>query len=263
MKKQQVFFVFFAHRKIYSLLLLFVFCYSFVSSQIVNVENQRLKGEEDGWSGNFDLSLSFIQNTKSIFQLGNRNRLYYKKGIHTGMLLTDMLIVKSKNEDFANSGFQHLRYAYHSQRYKFLYLEAFQQAQYNRVQLINLRLLFGGGARMKILDKDSAAINLGTFMMAEHEEEKNGIVNQIIRYSLFTSFDFQFHKHIGINSIIYYQPGVFDTNDYRLNIEASIRMKVTEKMSFNISYNLFYDNEPSETVPKTNYILKNAFSYTF
>lgn len=241
----------------------FVFYFSLASSQIVNIENQRIKGDENGFSGNFDLSLSFIQNTRSIFQLGNRNRLYYKKDKHSAMLLTDLLIVKSKNDDFANSGFQHLRYAYHSQRYKFLYLEGFQQSQYNRVQLINLRLLFGGGARMKILDKDSAAINLGTFMMAEHEEEVNGTVNQIIRYSLFLSFDFQFTKTFGINCITYYQPGVFNTQDYRLSVDASLRIGITQKLAFIMSYNLIYDSDPSETVPKTNYILRNSFTYKF
>lgn len=243
-------------------LLFYLFTFS-SSAQIVNIENQRIKGDENGFSGNFDLSLSIIQNTKSIFQLGNRNRLYYKKDKHSAMLLTDLLIVKSKNDDFANSGFQHLRYAYHSQRYNFLYLEGFQQAQYNRVQLINLRLLLGGGARMKILDKDSAAINLGTFMMAEHEEEVNGTINQIIRYSLFLSFDFQFTKTFGVNCITYYQPGVFNTQDYRLSIETSMRIGITEKLAFKMSYNLIYDNEPSVSVPKTNYILKNTFSYKF
>jgi len=38
-------------------------------------------------------------------------------------------------------------------------------------------------------------------------------------------------------------------------------MKITQKLQFKISYNLIYDSEPPATVPNTNYILTNSFSY--
>jgi putative salt-induced outer membrane protein YdiY len=230
-------------------------------AQIVNIENQRLKGNKDGLTGNFDLNFSIIQNTKSIFQFGNRNKLNYKHGHKSYLLLTDILLVKSAREDFANSGFEHFRYAYNVEKYPFLSLEAFQQAQYNRVQLINLRLLTGGGARFKVLDKDSAAVNVGTFLMGEYEEQTDHTAEATIRWSLFISFDFQFNKHIGFNCITYYQPGFIDPFDFRVNTEASFRMKITEKLQFRLTYNLIYDSNPPANVPNSNYILSNAFSY--
>ncbi len=234
---------------------------SIVNSQIVNIENQRLKGNKDGWSGNFDLSFSIIQNTKSIFQFGNRNRLNFKKDRNSYLLLTDLLLVKSKNESFANSGFQHFRYACNTKKYTFLYLEAFEQAQYNRVQLIDLRFLSGGGARMIVLDKDSAAVNLGTFIMGEYEQQSDGISNQTLRFSTFLSFDFQLNKNLGFNCITYYQPAVFNTFDFRVSMESSLRMNITQKLLFKVTYNLIFDSEPPLTVPQTNYILGNSFSY--
>lgn len=244
-------------------LLPFALCLFHLKSdaQIVNIENQRLKGNKDGLSGNFDLNFSIIQNTKSIFQFGNRNKLTYKHGHKSYLLLTDILLVKSAREDFANSGFEHFRYAYNVEKYPFLSLEAFQQAQYNRVQLINLRLLTGGGARFKVLDKDSAAVNVGTFLMGEYEEQTDHNTEATLRWSLFLSFDFQFHKHIGFNCITYYQPGFIDPFDFRVNTEASFRMKITEKLQFRLTYNLIYDSDPPTNVPNSNYILSNAFSY--
>jgi putative salt-induced outer membrane protein YdiY len=229
--------------------------------QIVNIENQRLKGNVDGWSGNFDLSFSIIQNTKSIYQFGNRNKLNYKQDRHNYMLLTDVLVVKSANESFANSGFEHLRYTYDVKKFPFLYLEAFQQGQYNRVQLLAMRFLTGGGARFKVLDQDSSAMSIGTFMMHEYEEQLDNITISLMRYSLFLTFDFQINKNFGFNCITYYQPAVFNAFDFRVNTEASIRMKITQKLQFKISYNLIYDSEPPATVPNTNYILSNSFSY--
>ena len=239
----------------------FIFYYSFSFSQIVNIENQRLKGNEDGWSGTFDLSFSIIQNTKSIYQFGNRNKLNYKHDRHNYMLLTDVLVVKSANESFANSGFEHLRYTYDVKKFPYLYLEAFQQAQYNRVQLLAMRFLTGGGARFKVLDQDSSAMSIGTFIMHEYEEQLDKTQISLMRYSLFLTFDFQINKNFGLNCITYYQPAVFNAFDFRLNTEASIRMKITQKLHFKISYNLIYDSEPPPTVPNINYILTNSFSY--
>lgn len=241
--------------------LFLVFYFSFSYSQIVNIENQRLKGNVNGWSGNFDLSFSVIQNTKSIFQFGNRNKLNYVHGRNTYMLLTDLLLVKSDNESFANSGFEHLRFTYDVKKFPFLYLEAFQQGQYNRVQLLAMRFLTGGGARFKVLDRDSSAMSIGTFIMHEYEEQLDHTNEALLRYSMFLTFDFQISKNFGFNCITYYQPAVFNVFDFRVSTEASLRMNITQKLHFKITYNLIYDSEPPPTVPNTNYILTNSFSY--
>lgn len=242
--------------------LFFIFHSSFSFSQFVNIENQRLKGNKEGWSGNFDLSFSIIQNTKSIYQFGSRNKLNYAKGRNNYMLLTDILLVKSANESFANSGFEHLRYTYDVKKLPFLYLEAFQQGQYNRVQLLAMRFLTGGGARFKVLDKDSSHLGIGTFIMHEYEEQLDHTKLSLMRYSTFLTFDFQVSKNLGFNCITYYQPAVFNVFDFRVSTEASIRMKITQKLQFRVAYNLIYDSEPPPTVPNTNYILTNSFSYS-
>jgi len=97
--------------------------------------------------------------------------------------------------------------------------------------------------------------------MHEYEEQLDKTQISLMRYSLFLTFDFQINKNFGLNCITYYQPAVFNAFDFRLNTEASIRMKITQKLHFKISYNLIYDSEPPPTVPNINYILTNSFSY--
>jgi putative salt-induced outer membrane protein YdiY len=230
--------------------------------QIVNIENQRLRNPKDGWSGNLDLTFNTTKNTRMIYQIGNRNRVYWKKQQHLVTFLTDFLYVNAGNQNFVNHGFQHGRYSYNSKQFKKIYLEGFEQFQYNQIQLINLRTLVGGGARAIVVDKDSASISLGAFVMGEYEESRSN-VNRHIRYSTFFSFDFQFNKTTGINSITYYQPDFIAPDDYRVSTEMSLRFNITQKLRFRLVYTLQHDSRPPDGAPETMYFISNVFSFGF
>ncbi|HYG52665.1 MAG TPA: DUF481 domain-containing protein [Flavobacteriales bacterium] len=240
------------------------FFFSFVSqSQIVNIENQRLDPKKEGWKFDIDLNFTIIKNIRVITQFGNRNKVAWNKEQNHVMFLTDFGLVKADGSDFVNSGFGHMRHSYNLKKAPKINLETFMQGQYNRVQMINLRLLFGSGARFEVVKKDSIALNLGAFIMAEHETQSDGIVNQTVRYSAFISFDWQFSKTAGFNTITYYQPDFLFPADYRISSETSLRFAVTKKVNFKIVYNLFYDAYPPNGIPTTSYFLNNAVSVRF
>ncbi|MBX7095809.1 MAG: DUF481 domain-containing protein [Flavobacteriales bacterium] len=232
-------------------------------AQIVNIENQRLRKLKDGWSGNVDLSFSITNNTKTIYQVGNRNKIYWKRDRHLVTGITDFNFVGVDNQNYVNNGFQHIRYAYNSCEFPMFYLEGFEQMQYNQIQLIQFRTLLGGGVRAIVLDRDSASINLGAFLMGEYEEEAKGKINRQIRYSTFISFDFQFNKTTGINSITYIQPDVISPDDIRVSSETSLRFNITQKLKFKLVYSLQYDSFPPEGAPKTMYFISNVFGFEF
>ena len=233
------------------------------SGQIVNIENQRLRKLKEGWSGNLDLSFSLTSNTRMILQLGNRNIVHWKKENHLITGITDFSFVAVDQQNYVNNGFQHLRYAYNSKQFPKIFIEGFEQLQYNQIQLIKFRGLLGGGARAIILDHDSASVNFGAFVMGEYEEESNDRINRHLRYSTFLSLDFQFNKTTGLNPITYYQPDFVDPSDYRISSETSLRFSITQKLKFKLVYNIQYDTNPPLTAPKTIYYIQNAFSFEF
>ncbi|HLP13703.1 MAG TPA: DUF481 domain-containing protein [Flavobacteriales bacterium] len=247
------------------ILALFIFiCLSFVSqSQIVNIENQRLDVKKEGWKFDIDLNFTIIKNTRVITQFGNRNRVAWNKGQNHVMLFTDFGLVKADGDEFVNSGFTHLRHCYTLKKYPKINLETFAQAQYNRVQMIDLRMLLGSGARFEVVKQDSISLNLGAFVMAEHETQTDGIVRATARYSSFVSFDWQFSKTAGFNTITYYQPDFLFPADFRISCETSLRFAITKKVNFKIVYNLIYDSFPVPGIPTTNYFLNNAISVRF
>lgn len=242
---------------------IFLLC-SFVShAQIVNIENQRLDVKKEGWKFDIDFNFTIIKNTRVITQFGSRNKIGWRKGQNSVMTLADFGLVKADGSDFVNSGFAHVRHSYNLKKAPKINLETFLQAQYNRVQLVQLRMLFGSGARFEVIKKDSIALNLGAFVMAENEQLTDGTINQTVRYSAFLSFDWQFSKTAGFNTITYYQPDFLYPADFRISSETSLRFAVTKKVSFKVVYNLFYDTYPPNGIPTTSYYLNNAISLRF
>lgn len=245
------------------LFLLLVFSWENGNAQIVNIENQRLNAKQDGWTGTFDLNFTIIKNINLLTQFGNRNRLNYHMDQNNWMLLTDFGLIKSNGSDLINTGFMHLRYSRNLRKFPKVYLEAFSQAQYNKIQNVDLRLLNGGGARFEVVKLDSFALNMGPFLMYEFERQTDGIINQTARYSVFFSLDYQFSKTTGVNTITYYQPDFLSPSDFRISSETSLRFVITKKVSFKVVYNLFYDTYPPDGIPTTSYYLNNAIAIKF
>ena len=231
--------------------------------QIVNIENMRLAPKKQGFSGSVDLSLNYTMNTVQFLQLGDRARLAYAKRKHYVLLLTDHTLVQSKNVDLVNLGFAHLRYNYTFKDSGLVILEVYEQAQFNKIQKINLRVLSGVGLRFHILDQINYQLNVGTGLMAEYEELIDFGLSRDILSNNYLSFDGQFNEHIGMNVITYFQPKLIDFGNYRIANETQVRFTINKHFTYRIIYALTHDSRNIPDVRKTNYVFKNALSFTF
>jgi putative salt-induced outer membrane protein YdiY len=226
--------------------------------QIVNIENKRLDAKKEGFSGSADLNINFTMNNKQLLQVGDKLKLGYTKKKHHALIITDHSFVKSKDDDFINQGYEHLRYNYQFKDSGRVSFEAFQQGQFNKIQRINLRLLLGSGVRLNILDQKNYQLNVGTGFMGEYEEllDGGGTSNDILSTSYFS-------ENIGMNSISYIQPKFIDYGNYRFSNETYIRFNINKYLSFKVIYSITHDSRDIEDVRKTNYTLRNSLSIKF
>lgn len=245
-----------------------IFCIAcFISNlsftQIVNIENMRLSNNKQGWSGRAEMNLNLTMNTRQLLQIGAELRLSYVKKRHQFLLLGDHSFVKSEGEDFINRGFQHFRYNYRIKDSSKFYVEAFQQSQFNRIQRINLRLLFGSGMRYDVIAQKNYQLTCGSGLMWEVEELIEAENSQNLLSTSYLSFDGQFNESIGINSISYFQPRITDPGNYRFSNETSIRFKINKYLSFRLIYSITHDSRDIPDIRKTNYVLRNALQIKF
>lgn len=241
-----------------------IFICSFLGhAQIVNIENQRLMAKTEGWTGKLGLNTTYIKNTAEIWQIGGRIRIQYHTGKHSAVWLSELNFVKANQSDFLNNGFEHLRYNYEIQDSGRLVFEVFRQMQYNKIQKIKARSLYGAGLRYVVVNQDSAQVNIGVHPMLEFEDLSTNESNRHFRMSSFVSVDFQFSKSFGINSISYYQPDFSDFKDFRFSNETTIRTKVTSKLDLRLIFRLTYDEFPPEGVPQNTIYIMNGLNYSF
>ncbi|MCG8574707.1 MAG: DUF481 domain-containing protein [Flavobacteriales bacterium] len=231
-------------------------------SQIVNIENKRLEKKE-GFSGNIDLNLNFIMNTKQLLQIGDKLKVAYTKRKSHLLLITDHSFIKSEGQDFVNRGYEHVRFNYTLKDSGRIDYEVFQQGQFNKIQKINLRLLLGTGFRLNLVRQKKYDMNFGTGFMGEYEELIDNGISRDVLSSSYLSFDAQFTPSFGFNTITYFQPKLIDFGNYRLANESYIRLKINKYLTFKVIYSLAHDSRNIPDVRKTNYTLKNTLSFKF
>jgi len=253
----------------FRLLLILIFA-SFCSySQVINIEKKRFSSNEKKLQGNIDLSLNFIKSTKDIIQGKNNLKLQYYKDKTTYLFFNDITIMRVDTLSYLNSGFQHLRYNYDFSN-NWLIAEAFTQIQYNKVQKLQRRFLWGTGARYRIVDTTNVSLFVGTSAMYEFEllldnSEGNSGSNAFdaFRGNIYLSLNFNIKENLRFGHITYYQPALSYFSDYRLSSETSMRIKISTKLTYKVSFNFSYDSDPPDEVQNLFYSLNNGISYIF
>ncbi len=246
------------------LLYVFILLLPFViKAQIVNIENQRLHAQQEGWKGNMSLNFNYNNNGVEVYQVGSRFNIQYKEKRHTGFFLTEINFIKAGENSFINNGFEHMRYNYDLSDSGRFVVEAFRQSQYNKVQNIRLRSLYGAGIRCEIIRQDSAILNIGALPMLEFEDLTTDENNRHLRLSSYLSFDIQFSKSIGLNSITYYQPDMLNWKDLRMANETSLRLQLHKRLQYQMRFRWTYDEYPPTENFRRTYTVSNMIRFSF
>lgn len=231
-----------------------------LASQIVNIEERRLKNEE-GWKGSIALNFSFTKNTNEVLDIENLSQISYRKARSLYMFINEIEVIRQNNADVLNNGFQHLRYNYRLS--DLLVMEAFGQHQFNQIQRIDRRVLLGAGPRFEIINNDSLRLNIGTHVMSEWEKTSKGGNQHNYRSSNYVSINWQINEILNFSSTTYYQPKIDDFSDYRVSNNSVFTIGITQKLGMRVTYELLYDTEVPEGVPSTVYSFQTGLTYRF
>ncbi|MFH0866166.1 MAG: DUF481 domain-containing protein [Bacteroidota bacterium] len=231
-------------------------------SQVLNIEEERIKTDTTGWAGDAVVSFQLLKSDDQLVDLGTRLHLQYKTKRSLYLMLSDYSFVKAGADEYANSGFQHLRYNY---KIKDWYTwEAFTQAQFNKVLSLKFRGLMGTGPRFKVIKTKSFRLYFAWLYMFEYEEiEQNSEINRNHRISSYVSFSWKLNDVLSLVNTTYYQPMINNFSDFRISAQTDLKIKISGKFSFSLGYNHYYDTDPPEGVVNTIYSLDNKLSFEF
>ena len=233
-----------------------------LNAQVVNIEQQRIKTDTTGWAGDAKVSLQLLKSIDKLTDIGTQVHLQYKTNRSLYLALSDFNFVKAGKNEYANNGFQHLRYNYKINDW--YTMEAFSQVQFNKILNVRFRGLLGAGPRFKVFKTKSFRLYGAWMYMYEYEEINQGsVINHNHRVSSYVSFSWKLNKLLSIVNTTYYQPKINQFNDFKISSQMDLKIKISNYFAFSLAYNYYYDSKPPEDVVNSIYSLKNTLSFEF
>lgn len=233
---------------------------------IVSMEGVHTSKPQQGFSGDLELSVSNSSgNTeKEEYTLGSR--LQWHQGEITDFLLLSADYAKSGGVKSSDHAFAHLR---HIQQFQpRTAWEAFLQMEKDQFARLEYRGLVGGGLRFTLFQKENrGAIFFG--LGAYHSEERidksyaDAGTESLWRGNSYLLLQYQINPDAALMSTSYYQPASGNPDDYRLLEQAALKVKLTERLSLQISYDLRFDSDPPLGVEKRDATFKTSFAVAF
>jgi len=246
-------------------LFFFLFTGLTLSSQtVINTEALRLEADTQRVRGNLSLNLGMSRNKAGrFFRPGFNGRLEIQSNENRFMILGGYALTRFTDVDepgepvtiFNDRGFGHLRF--NRTLSDQITWEAFGQYQFDLVQEIDRRILFGTGPRFRISTTESGFLFGGLQYMYEYEEtsavEEAIVYNKHHRLSTYLSGGSSFNEHVSGNLTVYFQPRPDRWSDYRISAAGSLNAKLNGGFGFSLNANYVYDARPPVTVPTVMY----------
>lgn len=232
-----------------------------ITAQVINIESKRFLKDTNGFIGKADLNFNINQNTSQVISLGVNIHSQYVHNRHRVLAIGDLAFIKAGKQDFVNSGYQHFRYNYKLSQ--ILTWEAFVQAQYNRILLLDRRYLAGTGPRFKLIKQPNFRAYTAVLYMYEYQSQNNDSIesynNRISSYLTLSLSS----KKLEFTSTTFYQPNLSNFDDFRIANDTAFEIIITGHFNFKVGFNLLYDTRQPIGIPDLTYILKNGLTYKF
>ncbi len=218
----------------------FNFLFFTAQAQLVNIEAKRMQTDSTRFVLKADLLTNYSDNNgEYVLRIGSNvsTQLKSKSLKNIYFLVLNYNLVRTKDEDFQNAWFAHVRY---NHKITDLFrLEAFVQDQNNTQLTIVRRKLVGAGIRIKLLNTKNTTSYFGNTYMYEIENLNNSeqrFFNH--RNSSYLSLNQSFEKvNLLLTGTIYFQPLYRAIKNHRILSQFKAELPLTKVISVSALYN--------------------------
>lgn len=248
-----------------------------LKAQILNVEKSRVdKDTTNVWVGSAGFNLNIFNRDAGsgepnhFVNLGTNANLGYLSNQHGYILMGQLDYVEVTDDPLIRTGYLHSRTTLW--RSRTISYELFGQLQYDISRGLRNRWLTGGGVRWRIKDQPKIKMFLGAGLMYETEKWENPLMEdqfiqpQLLKTTNYFSIHNSVKDHLRLNAIAYFQSGYdpgIEAFRHRLNLTASINVKLTSKLDLRTSFDCQYENRPIFPITQFIYSLSNGLAYNF
>ena len=229
----------------------------------------RSSSSKDGFQNKFAFEMGYEKANSEVLELSGKYRFEYIKqdNFHSFMIINLNNGYEKENNSpkniITNKGFIHFRTT--KNVFKNYQVEVFTQYGFNDFLLLNDRYLLGSGLRVGFNSNMLAKTHFGIGFMLEKEtynlDEENE--KNLIRSTNYIKNNFAISSNIEMNNTAYFQIASDDFNDYRILLDSNIEVHSNDFLSFTMSLNYRYDNDPHGNLGRSYIQITNGMSFNF
>ncbi|MEK6658448.1 MAG: DUF481 domain-containing protein [Campylobacterota bacterium] len=173
---------------------------------------------------------------------------------------------KANGDENTNKAFAHARYI-HAITRESVRAEVFTQYQNDMFMDIKNKVLYGTGARFKILDQDRNARGyLGLGVFHESISYRNPLINpseENVRLNSYFSYSIDLNNKTSVAYALYFQPKVDNVSDNIQSHEFELKVNIYGDifLKFNIAYTM--DSQPPINIKQYDFTQNTSFVVEF
>lgn len=224
----------------------------FSFSQVVNIEQARIRMDSIGWAGMLNGNFSAQKYQDVFYNAALRGTVQHKMERELWLLLLDAGISVADQVQLNNNSLIHVRNNY--DLYSWVRWETFAQIQQNRLLGLRRRHLIGSGPRFIIWDDDRFRLFAGTLAMLEIERVRNTTKSDWYgRASTYISWSVNKPGKWAFSSTTYFQPIMNRLNDHRWAGQHAFSVALNRNWSMRLELTHFYDSKPPVDIVKSTF----------
>lgn len=135
-----------------------------------------------------------------------------------------------------NNGQAHLRYTLMDREP--WAVENFIQGEYDQFKSLLSRALVGIGLRHRLIQNEELSLFAGLGAFSESERYSGDINKDGSRANTYLAYAQRITENASASATLYYQPLFHDSSDERIRLQADIDLDISERLSFNLQYQL-------------------------
>jgi len=236
---------------------------------IVNIEDMHGDAVPEGFSGKIALDAGGERGNSDRSSLGTGARTQWKYGRTLDFIVFNYNSGQTNGQRDVNNGFVHARHI--DQVTPVTAWEAFTQASQNEFQRLSYRGLIGGGGRFTLyrsVDRQSEfLVGTGAFYEREKLDDEAGTTDAGIetttRANLYIVFNYRLNDHVRLQSTTYYQPSFSNIDDFRGLEQATLLVKLADRLDLKLQVDAAYDSRPPQLVERGDLVYRTGLEYRF
>lgn len=220
---------------------------------ISNIEDERPGLPEEGWSGNIELGFDGETGNKSEKDYSAAAKAINRHGDNIYLGIIEREYGTTRNTKDTDDSFVHGRWM-HLLNDKWA-AEGFVQWEEDQFDNLVSRSLAGGGVRYVVAEDDkvfSLSVGLGGFR--EREVLDLGTYEDktwLWRVNSFAVYKHRINDQVNISATAYYQPSTNDLSNFRMLMDATLLVKLTDTLDLKIYYQVTHDSDPAINLAAT------------